>query len=209
MATASKLPKREKTRLQLIEAGITVLAEKDIYSASIDELTCCAGVARGTFYNYFVDRQALVIEISEHIRTLLANEIVNKIPEHYTLEQRTSCIVYGFVHYAVQHPEIGWALVRIGGSSHWVKPEAYSPNILALQQLLLHRQPPIAIHLALHYLEGSGLITMRRRLEQVLSESEADHLLLLVLQGLFGLTAPPLALRDLAKQFIQDLGLPH
>lgn len=186
MAATTKISKRDKTRLQLIEAGIAVLAHKSMDSASIDEVAILAGVARGTFYNYFSTREELLRSISEHIRQQLAVELFDLIPSEYQVEERTACILYGFVAYAVAHPNIGWALIRIGGSAHWLQPQTYTPNILALESFLKTQEPQIPVHLAMHYVEGSSLIAVRRRLEQVISEEESDQLLFLVLQGLLG-----------------------
>lgn len=51
--------KRERTRRQLVEAGLRVLAEKG-EALSVSDVTAAAEVANGTFYNYFADRDALL-----------------------------------------------------------------------------------------------------------------------------------------------------
>lgn len=204
MAAPNKISKKEKTRLQLIEAGIAVLAQKSMDSASIDEVAILAGVARGTFYNYFSSRDELLRSISEHIRQQLAIELFDLIPADYHVEERTACILYGFVAYAVAHPHIGWALVRIGGSAHWLQPQTYTPNILALESFLRLQEPPMPVHLAMHYVEGSSLIAVRRRLEQVITEDESDQLLYLVLRGLLEDHANIPNLFNIGKNFTQN-----
>jgi AcrR family transcriptional regulator len=66
MAAQSDLPpptrghkKRERTRRQLVEAGLRALAERGD-ALSVSDVTAEAGVANGTFYNYFADREALL-----------------------------------------------------------------------------------------------------------------------------------------------------
>jgi hypothetical protein len=50
-ATAQR--RRDQTRERLIDAAETVVAEKGVETASIEDFVRAAGVSRGTFYNYF------------------------------------------------------------------------------------------------------------------------------------------------------------
>src|SRR5258708_24994469 len=52
--------RRENTRRKLIAAAARVIAEVDDGRATIDDVIQIAGVARGTFYNYFTDWNALL-----------------------------------------------------------------------------------------------------------------------------------------------------
>lgn len=63
--------KREKTRRQLIAAGLRVLAEKG-EALSVSDVTTEADVSNGTFYNYFSDREALVDALAETLLLTLA-----------------------------------------------------------------------------------------------------------------------------------------
>jgi AcrR family transcriptional regulator len=54
------LQRRENTRRKLIAAAARVIAEVDDGRATIDDVIQIAGVARGTFYNYFTDWNALL-----------------------------------------------------------------------------------------------------------------------------------------------------
>ncbi len=61
--------RRAQTRARLIEAAMTVIAEKGPEASSIEDFVAAAGVSRGTFYNYFPTHEdllhALNTEISE------------------------------------------------------------------------------------------------------------------------------------------------
>jgi AcrR family transcriptional regulator len=63
--------KREKTRQQLIAAGLRVLAEKG-EGMTVSDVVVEADVSNGTFYNYFVDRDALFEALAEHLALSLA-----------------------------------------------------------------------------------------------------------------------------------------
>jgi AcrR family transcriptional regulator len=58
--------KREKTRSQLLEAAVEVVAEKG-EAFTVSDVVARAGVSNGTFYNYFVDRDALLDAVAPHL----------------------------------------------------------------------------------------------------------------------------------------------
>lgn len=63
--------KRERTRRQLVDAGLRVLAAKG-EALSVSDVTAEAGVANGTFYNYFADREALLDALAAQLLWSLA-----------------------------------------------------------------------------------------------------------------------------------------
>ena len=65
--------KRERTRHQLIAAGLAVLAEKG-EALTISDVVARAEVSNGTFYNYFADRDELIDALAEHSLISLAAE---------------------------------------------------------------------------------------------------------------------------------------
>jgi len=62
--------KREKTRAQLLDAAKRVMAGKGVEGTTIAEIAAAAGVAPGTFYNYFTTRE----EILDAVATSLVEE---------------------------------------------------------------------------------------------------------------------------------------
>jgi len=63
--------KREKTRGQLVAAGLRVLAEKG-EGLTVSDVVAQADVSNGTFYNYFVDRDVLLDALAEQLALSLA-----------------------------------------------------------------------------------------------------------------------------------------
>jgi AcrR family transcriptional regulator len=63
--------KRERTRGQLIAAGLRVLAEKGD-GLTISDVVAEAEVSNGTFYNYFADRDELIDALAEHSLVAIA-----------------------------------------------------------------------------------------------------------------------------------------
>ena len=72
--------KKERTRRQLIAAGLRVLAQKG-QGLTVSDVVAEAEVSNGTFYNYFVDRDALLEALATHAVLSLAAAVANEAIE--------------------------------------------------------------------------------------------------------------------------------
>jgi AcrR family transcriptional regulator len=63
------------TRQALLDATHSLLAARSMDALTVDEIALRADVAKGTFYNYFPDKDALARELTSHMRTRLEHEI--------------------------------------------------------------------------------------------------------------------------------------
>jgi AcrR family transcriptional regulator len=67
--------RRRKMRQRLIESALAVFNEKGLEAAVIDDVISTAGVARGTFYNYFKTIEELLAALG----TELGNEVMRPV----------------------------------------------------------------------------------------------------------------------------------
>jgi AcrR family transcriptional regulator len=65
------------TRQALLDATLALLASRSIDALSVDEIAMRADVGKGTFYNYFPDKDALERELAAHVRGRLEDEIAH------------------------------------------------------------------------------------------------------------------------------------
>lgn len=104
--------RRERMRRKLLSAAMRVFAEKGIDAPLIDDFIASAGVARGTFYNYFNTTEelldAVTSELSDSI-LISIDEVVLKIddPLH---RLATGCLLY--LHIGVDFPSWGAFVMR-------------------------------------------------------------------------------------------------
>lgn len=68
-----------KTRQKLLDRAEEVFGEKGYERAAISEITLRAGVAQGTFYVYFPDKQAIFTELVKELSHLLRQEIATAV----------------------------------------------------------------------------------------------------------------------------------
>jgi AcrR family transcriptional regulator len=65
------LPKRERTRRQIIAAAMDVLGSRGIAATEVKEIAARAGVTAGTFYNHFKDKDEVIGAVSVLIIRML------------------------------------------------------------------------------------------------------------------------------------------
>lgn len=63
MARAFTEEERIKIKEKIMEAALDLFHDKGTKALSIAELTKRAGIAQGTFYNFWKDKEALIIEV--------------------------------------------------------------------------------------------------------------------------------------------------
>jgi len=68
-------PRAARTRAALIAAGFDLLAAKPIDAIPIDEVVTRAGVAKGSFFNHFTDKQAFAEAIAADVRLQLEDQV--------------------------------------------------------------------------------------------------------------------------------------
>ena len=106
--------RREKTRNRLIESALVVFAEKGPDAPSIDDFIAAAGVARGTFYNYFRTPAELLSAVAgESSDEVLA--VVDPLVQ--TFDDPAQRVVVGsrlYMGMAARYPLWGAFITRVG-----------------------------------------------------------------------------------------------
>jgi len=78
------LPKRERTRAQLLLAAIQVFAVRGVGGATMQEIAAVAGMTTGTVYNHFATREEVVQQVAIWLAETLCQRITDSqqaIPE--------------------------------------------------------------------------------------------------------------------------------
>ncbi len=64
---------------KIIQAAVTVISEKGYFKASITEIAKIAGVAEGTIYTYFKNKEDLLIRSFENVLDTILNKIRDEL----------------------------------------------------------------------------------------------------------------------------------
>ncbi len=106
--------KRARTRNQLIDAGVQVLARKG-ESLTISDVVAEAQVSNGTFYNYFADRDELIDALAEHsLVSLAARSAIQMTDKDPT--RRFAFATLRVLKCATEDPIWGRAVLRLAGN---------------------------------------------------------------------------------------------
>lgn len=126
--------RRERTRRKLLGAAMAVFAEKGVEAPVIEDFIAAAGVARGTFYNYFNTTQelldAVTSDLSDEILACI-DKVVLRIDDPL---QRLTCGCLLYMHFGVDLPNWGAFIMRTGlrGNTIGKLVDTYLPRDLEL-----------------------------------------------------------------------------
>ncbi|HJV52638.1 MAG TPA: TetR/AcrR family transcriptional regulator [Noviherbaspirillum sp.] len=115
--------RRERTRARLLESALLVFAEKGPEAAVIDDVIALAGMARGSFYNYFRTNEELLAAVAAEISDELLRVIDPVVQSHDDPAARIACGARLLLHAVRRYPLLGAFLSRLP----W--PAADSPLI--------------------------------------------------------------------------------
>lgn len=114
-------PRGQKTRQKLLRAAEVIFGEKGYERASIADITRKSGVALGTFYVYFPDKQSIFVEVvdelGERLRRLIAQS-VSGLSHRLEVEREG---LRAFFEFAREHPN----LYRVVRQAEFVDEECY------------------------------------------------------------------------------------
>ena len=92
----------QQTRQNLLDAAEAVFGEVGFERASITALTRRAGVAQGTFYVYFPDKQSIFVELvrvlSHQVRQEMAEAVVG-LTDRLQIERMGFRVFFNFIHH--------------------------------------------------------------------------------------------------------------
>lgn len=103
----------ERTRSALIAAGRRLFSERPVDAVAIDDIVQAAEVAKGSFYNHFPDRDALVREITAEIRAGVERAVGRANAGIDDPARRMARAVCVYLRHAVDEPVRAGVLVRI------------------------------------------------------------------------------------------------
>src|SRR5262245_54018831 len=180
---------RERTRDLLLDAAVRVFARKGAGAAAIHEIAAEAGLANGTFYNYFRTREALLEATSLRLAERLHAEIADSRAAVDDPAERVAIGCRRFVLQASNDPVWGAALLRVLHSTAPPSSRAAAPVLADLRAGRRRGRFRYASEsAAVDLVQGTVLAGMRTVLEGRAGLEHAAAVAALVLRGL-GLTA--------------------
>lgn len=113
MAAERGNPRAERTRAALIGAGRRLYSERPFDAVTVDDIVQAAAVGKGSFYNHFADREALVRAITAEIRAMVETAVTQANSEVTDPARRMARAVSTYLRFALDNPEPAGVLVHI------------------------------------------------------------------------------------------------
>jgi AcrR family transcriptional regulator len=176
---------RARTRTLLLDAALRVFARKGAGAAAIHEIAAEAGVANGTFYNYFRSREELLEAASARLAERFHGAIAASRTRVADPAERMAIGCRRFVLQAMREPVWGAALLRVWASSPLLNERGTAPMLADLRagrRRGSFRYP--SERAAVDLVQGAVLAGMRTVLEGRAAEEHAVAVATLVLRGL-------------------------
>ncbi len=132
--------KKDAKRTAMMQAAVQVFAEKGYYAATIRDIVKQAGVAIGTFYFYFPDKETLFVHLYEETAEFILHTIRQAINSRSVFSKQVIAALQAYANIAVYEPAIV-QLLLVGGIG--AVPSLNSKRIAFRQQLTAVWQRPI------------------------------------------------------------------
>ena len=179
--------RRERTRQKLFEAAAQVIAERGEKKATIDDFIQAAGVARGTFYNYYSTRDELLDDLWKQIGRNPFRKIQAACADLPDPAERLVAQARLVLECAAQQPAWGWLVYALSADADSVNDD-----------LLAYPEPDLR----------AGLNSGRFRYEEL--SSAGDMIVGSVraaLHAVLSETRPPRYAQSLCEMLLKGLGL--
>ena len=111
--SSKRIERAQQTRAALVAAGRRLFCEHPVDAVAIDDIVQAAEVSKGSFYNHFPDRDALVREITAEIRADVERAVGRANAGVADPARRMARAVCVYLRYAVDDPERAGVLVRM------------------------------------------------------------------------------------------------
>ena len=105
-------PRAERTRAALISAGRRLYSERPFDAVTVDDIVQAAAVGKGSFYNHFSDREALVRVITAEIRASVETAVIRANAGVADPARRMARAVCVYLRFALDGPEAAGVLVH-------------------------------------------------------------------------------------------------
>lgn len=104
--------KSARTRAALLDAAVSVIAQKGVQGASASEIARVAGIANGTFYLHFRDKEELISEAAVVIAARIVREMDERMSHVDNAIDRIVCGTRSFLQIMLDDRDLGKAMLN-------------------------------------------------------------------------------------------------
>lgn len=165
-----KLRDKQKAEVKsaLVRAGEELFRTNGFTETTIEEITGTAGVARGTFYNYFQTKEDLAIEILYETEVLTAKQIDDFFATTPGTVNQIQAIIANAVEWTQKRPEL-FLVAMLEKMRHGLTPEHPNGPLFRRMMTEVFERGQIA-----------GVVTRERRPQELASDIDGLYMVHMV-----------------------------
>lgn len=110
------------TRQELVEAGRKLFGTVGLYDSKVEDLTRSAGIAKGTFYQYFPSKEALILAVVRQAFERLGGRVGDECRGARTLGQSATRIAAAHAGFFRENPDLVRVLHQVRGLIKFDRP---------------------------------------------------------------------------------------
>jgi AcrR family transcriptional regulator len=176
--------RRARTRARILSTAFALLDEQGVDRVTVEDVRASAGLARGSFYNYFLTYEHMLKELAAEISRQINVEQTQRFDMVGNLVERMWCNLRYFILRAASDRSCSEILIRVtpllGPLNSNMRHNA-ERGIRQSMRLKLINVPSAGVALDLGY--GLGAVMIRRAVEGGVDSKEIDAAGLLLLRA--------------------------
>ena len=176
--------KRARTRAMLLRAAFDVLGREDGRIAQVDEVIARAGIARGTFYNYFPTIHELYNGLSHHLTHEFNAAVYREMALIETAAEKVSLGVRSYLWHTTQDRHWGWGMVNMSARGPTFGAETFDHARIVTQKGLDSGDFTCGSAAAGRDIQLGALLAGMIALLQGAGQAHADFVAMGILRGL-------------------------
>jgi AcrR family transcriptional regulator len=115
--------RKSVTRRELLAAGRKLFGEQGLYDSRIEDLTRHAGIAKGTLYGYFGNKEELMAAVVTSALDELLGHVHRGAGAARTYPERLECVVQAHLDFYDANPDLMLILHQVRGLLKFDRPE--------------------------------------------------------------------------------------
>jgi AcrR family transcriptional regulator len=103
---------KEKTRAEILDAGATLFRSQGYTDTNLGDIAAYVGIGRTTLYEYFSDKEDILVHIVEGRIPNLMDEMLVGLPEGISVRERLGELLVRGLQYVTSDVDLGSMLMR-------------------------------------------------------------------------------------------------
>ncbi|HWJ02422.1 MAG TPA: TetR/AcrR family transcriptional regulator [Verrucomicrobiae bacterium] len=106
--------KKQETRERIYHTALTLFRIQGFEKTSVDQITSRADVGKGTFYNYFPSKEAVIYQYTREINREILDRGRERMNTMVRASERLSFILESWARFIQGHPEVAYVMAQEG-----------------------------------------------------------------------------------------------